>query len=251
VSTELPESESEATSTNAPHPPPAEAPSDDQRETFARWRLAVLGLAAVLAGITMIIVLGWLQAPGSNQSAETGRLASPSSASSPAVQSGPAPTWVGRRQATWARDGSKTISFELQATSDVAAWMTRVRPRLVVRCVSRSTEVFVAIGSAASIESQAGSHTVRLQIDDDPEVVQQWSDSESGQELFAPDGLTLARRLARAQRMRFGFTPYNVTPVTTEFAVQGFDQFARLVASTCGWRLEGPATPAGRSARLN
>src|SRR5262249_25336538 len=122
------------------------------------------------------------------------------------IESAPAPTWVGRRQPTWARDGSKTVVFELPARNDVSVWMTRVRPVLFVRCLYHNTEVFVATGSAASIEPQAGSHTVRLQFDNDQELQQQWYDSESSQELFAPNGLTLARRLARARHMRFGFT---------------------------------------------
>ena len=69
-------------------------------------------------------------------------------------------------------------------------------------------------------------------------MVERWQASESGQELFAPDGVAFARQLARANRLRFGFTPFNAPPVTVEFAVQGFDQLARLVASTCGWRLD-------------
>jgi hypothetical protein len=167
-------------------------------------------------------------------------------AAAPVVESAPAPTWVGARQTTWANDGSKTISFELKATSDVNVWMSRVRPLLVVRCLYRTTEVFVAINSAASIEGQSGSHTVRLHIDDDAELVQQWTDSMSGQELFAPNSVALARRLASAQRLRFSFTPYNAKPATAEFAVQGFEKLAALVGSTCGWKLDERGTAQAR-----
>jgi hypothetical protein len=224
----------------------------EQRETTGRWWLAVIGLAVVLGGMTMVLVLGWLNAQPTAQAAEA-----PAAAPAPPkviVESAPAPTWVGRRQATWARDGSKTIAFELQSANEVALWMQRSRPLLVVRCVSRATEVFVAIGSAASIEPQAGSHTVRIKIDGDPELVQQWSDSESGQELFAPDGVALARRLADAQTMQFSFTPYNAGAATANFAVQGAGELVGLVSKTCGWRLDGaasPAPPAARSARRN
>jgi hypothetical protein len=120
--------------------------------------------------------------------------------------------WLGRRQATWASDGSKTITFELPAREDVSVWMTRARPQLVVRCLSRTTEVFVSLGSAASVEQQTGVHTVKIEIDDDPAVVQQWTDSVSSQDLFSPDALTLTRRLADAQRMRFSYTPFNAQP---------------------------------------
>ena len=98
--------------------------------------------------------------------------------------------------------------IELQATHDVNVWMSRVRPASRRPCLYRTTEVFVAIQSAASIEGQAGSHTVRLQIDDDQEVAQQWTDSVTGQELFAPNSVAVARRLATAERLRFSFTPY-------------------------------------------
>jgi hypothetical protein len=109
----------------------------------------------------------------------------------------------------------------------------------------------VAIRSAASIEGQSGSHTVRLHIDDDPELVQQWTDSMSSQELFAPNSVALARRLASAQRLRFSFTPYNAKPVTAEFSVRGFEKLAPLVGNTCGWKLDNPRAPETRVAKSN
>jgi hypothetical protein len=215
------------------------------------WSLALVGGAGVLACVTAMVVLQSLQPAASPQPV----VAIPASSTKPApaapvIESAPAPTWVGNRQATWANDGSKTISFELQATQDVNVWMSRVRPLLVVRCLSRATEVFVAIQSAASIEGQSGSHTVRLQIDDDEELAQQWTDSVTGQELFAPSSVALARRLASAERLRFSFTPYNAKPVTAEFSVQGFDKLAGLVGSTCGWKLEEPRSQPDRNAKL-
>jgi len=208
------------------------------------WSLPLVGVAATAATVAAIVVLVSLQpsaseppvAPAPAPATSAAVVAAPVVAV-PVVESPPAPTWVGARQATWANDGSKTISFELQSTNDVDVWMKRVRPLLVVRCLYRTTEVFVATRSAASIEAEAGNHTVRLQIDDDPELIQQWSDSDSGQELFAPNSVALARRLATAQRLRFSFTPYNAKPVAAEFAVQGFDALAPLVGKTCGWKL--------------
>jgi hypothetical protein len=155
-----------------------------------------------------------------------------------AIESAPPPGWIGARRATSARDGSKTIVFELAASNDVGVWMKRVQPQLLVRCLSRTTEVFVATGSAASIEGQDDSHTVRIQFDDGEPVAEAWSDSVSSQELYAPDGVLFARRLARAGTMQFGFTPYNSAPVVARFDVRGFDQLIGLVADACGWRVD-------------
>jgi hypothetical protein len=229
--------------------PPREAVPAREKKS---WSLALVGGAGVLVCVIAMVVLQSLQPAASPQPVAT--IQSPTSKpalAAPVVESAPAPTWAGNRQATWANDGSKTISFELKATQDVNVWMARVRPLLVVRCLYRTTEVFVAIQSAASIEGQAGSHTVRLQIDDDEELAQQWTDSVTGQELFAPNSVALARRLANAQRLRFSFTPYNAPQATAEFSVQGFDKLAGLVGNTCGWKLEESRPQPDRNARLN
>ena len=205
------------------------------------WSLALVGGAGVLALVTAMVVVQALQPAASPQP-----VSAPPPAAAPAVVEeptleGPVPIWVGSRQASWANDGSKTISFELQATRDVNVWMARVRPLLIVRCLYRTTEVFVATQASASIEGQSGTHTVKLTVDTEPELVQQWTDSVSGHELFAPNGVDLARRLAHAELLRFSFTPYNAKPVTVDFVVSGFDQLAGLVGNTCGWKVDESA----------
>ena len=201
----------------------------------------LVGGAGILAGIAFVLAFGWLRgdAPVQTAAAASPAVTTATKPGSPAVaESSPAPTWTGARKAAWARDGSKTITFELQATHDVPVWMSRARPVLVVKCLSRSTQVFVILGSSISFEEDAFKRTVRVQWDDGAEMVQQWQASESGQELIVPDGVAFVRQLTHVNRLRFGFTPFNAQPVTVEFAVQGFDQLAGLVASTCGWRLD-------------
>jgi hypothetical protein len=221
-----------------------------------RWALASAG---ALAGLALILVIGRAgsSTPAAAQTSPAPAAARhvpaplPAAETEPTIESAPSPSWVGARRATWGRDGSKTIAFELAARKDVGVWMKSVRPVLIVRCLSRTTEVFVATGSAASIEQEADSHAVRLQFDDAAPVVESWSDSVSSQELYAPDGVTFARRLAQARTVRFGFTPYNAPPVVAEFDVRGFDEIIGLVAGTCGWRVDPAANVEKRRAALN
>jgi len=228
-----------------PAPPPARSKTGSRRRLFSRRSRAAIGVAAGLVVVTITLVRSQPNSPVPNEpiavtaaTTAPALAASPSRASSAITASPPAPAWIGRLQTTWARDGSKTIAFQLDAIEDVPIWMTRVRPVLVVRCLYRETEVFVATNSAASIERKSDRHTVRLRLNDEPEELQQWSESASAQELFAPDGITLARRLARARDMRFGFTPYNAQPVTAQFHVEGFDRLVGFVAKTCAWRVD-------------
>jgi hypothetical protein len=210
------------------------------RPNATRLTLMIVGAGGAMAGVAVVVALSWLRgdAPVQTAAAASAATAAATKTASPAVvTSGPAPTWTGERKATWANDGSKTIAFELQATHDAPAWMSSVRPVLVVRCLSRTTQAFVMLGTSSNFEEDTFHRTVRVQWDDGPVTAEQWQTSESAQELFAPDGVVFARTLVASKRLRFGFTPFNAPPITVEFAVQGFDQLAGLVAATCGWRL--------------
>jgi hypothetical protein len=125
------------------------------------------------------------------------------------------------------------MGFEVEAEHDVAVYMDRVRPTLAVRCVSRRTEVFVVLYSAASIENAAETHTVTISLDGEPDVEQQWLDSEDKQGLFAPDGKALAARMAASRRLRFSFKPFNATRATVQFDVHGFDGPLAAMSKTC------------------
>ena len=235
----------------AVHPVTAQVRRTPTHQTRSRWPLFVLASLLAFAVATTLLV----RRSSAKQEAllVTGAVAAgqPTSHTPVLTDSDPAPVWIGRRQPAWASDGSKTIEFQLEAINDVAVWMTRVRPTLVARCLSHSTDVFIVLKTAASVEARPDVHTVQVQIDEGPDEPQQWSGSQSQQELFAPDGREFIRRLARAQRLRFAFKPYNAKPVTADFFVRGFDRLAGLVAGTCGWRLEESADTAGARVSLN
>jgi hypothetical protein len=154
------------------------------------------------------------------------------------------PKWVRARQPGWATDGSKIVSFELEAENDVRVWMKHVRPVLAVRCLGRQTEVFVITDSAMSIEPTPDRHTVHVSFDGGAEAEERWLDSDAKKELFAPDGVALAHQLASARTMRFGFTPYSASPVVVDFDVHGFAGLLEPVARTCGWPSKAKAVSA-------
>ena len=118
-----------------------------------------------------------------------------------------------------------------------------IRPILAVRCLSRRTEVFVSLGTSAQIEA-GDTNRVTVQLDSQTPSAQQWLRTDTYQELFAPDGLVLARQLAGASLMRFTFTPFNSRPVVAEFNVKGFDEHVPWWPVPCGW-----ATPERTNAR--
>ena len=199
------------------------------------WSLILVGIVGVCLGSVIVLAFGRVSA---KEPAAAPPAVSAPAPSTPEIESTPPPTWTGARRATWAHDGSKTIVFTLAATRDLPVWMAHARPALVVRCQYRATEAFVVLDTSASFEDDADRRTVQIQWDGEESTTQRWGVSETGRELFAPDGKEFVRRAATARTLRFGFTPFNASPVTATFAVEGFDQLAGLVATTCGWRVD-------------
>ena len=212
---------------------------------MSRWMWLGVSAAGVLVTLSIVIAAVGVSPPVAEPaSAAQSAPASPATSVPPVtVEPTLLPAWAGRRQAVWGYDGTKTITFALDAITDVTASTSRTRPQLIARCLSRTTEVYVVTGPL-SFEPQTGKHTVRIRLDDDPEESQQWVDSDGSKELFAPDGVEMSNRLARAHRLRVGFTPFNAKPVTAEFIVEGFDQLAPLVARTCGRQPSAPVRTA-------
>ena len=146
-----------------------------------------------------------------------------------------APGWVIPRRTGFATDGSRTLTMELTALRDLQIAQEHIRPVLAVRCLSRRTEVFVALGTSAAIEA-GDTNGVTVQIDDQPPSKQQWLRTDSYRELFAPDGSALARQFVGASLLRFTFTPFRSRPVVAEFNVKGFDQHVATLTKPCGWQ---------------
>jgi zinc-ribbon domain/Type VI secretion system VasI, EvfG, VC_A0118 len=217
-------------------------------------RNAILASAAIgaIAAVMFIMLSHGSNAPAnaagvaiSSVPATSGKVAAPQAARLARPESTSAPKWSRTRQSQWATDGSRTIGFEVEAQRDVAVYMDRVRPVLAVRCISQQTQVFVVLRSAPSIENGGDTHTVRIGLDDEPDVEQQWLDSSNMQALFAPDGKVLAARMATARHLRFAFKPFNAPPASVEFDVDGFEGPLAAMAKTCAPAAKRGPVPLG------
>jgi hypothetical protein len=204
--------------------------------------IAVLAVAGVLMGAGAVALV-MARAPRATETPSPTtvdpRASAPVIRSIPAVPSestptSPSPNWSGGVE----RVGRRThiVFFELAAENEISMWTRRVRPVLSVRCVGGSTEVYVLTEAAASLEENRETHTVSLAFDADEPLKEAWFPSDDYQALFSPDAVTLARRIAAARTLRFGFTPYNAAPAVARFNVRGFDAHIGEIAKSCRWK---------------
>lgn len=198
-----------------------------------------LPVILLVVGAGVFITLGLLFARGT-PSSEVAAAAVETSTAKPSASPSPAPfvspKWSSENSAYWVGNQRRSAALELRADNSVEIWQGRVRPSLIVRCLARTTQVFVFTGSAMKIERQTEAHTITFGLDNEPEVTERWPDSDEHDALFAPDGAGFAQRLLRARTLRFGYTPHNALPVVAQFQVSGLSDLIGPIAKECGWK---------------
>jgi hypothetical protein len=134
-------------------------------------------------------------------------------------------------------DDSRTVTLHLTADGSFSSWANDEHtPSLIIRCKENETDLYIVNGTAATPELGLFDRaTVRLRIDDGKPYSERWGESTDDEALFAPRPISLARRLAHAERLTYQFTPFNSSPVTVIFTVKGLDEPLRKVASVCHW----------------
>lgn len=211
------------------------APRAPVKPTTRPREVLLGGTLLVAAAIATFVFLTARGNHPSNLSAAAPEAASakPSTASAPAVMSAEQ-TWNANNRAFWLGK-SRGAAFELLAENKVKTWFGPTQPMLVVRCESRSLEVFVYTRTATRIEPNVNGKTVTVSVDDEPARTERWSDSDDRVALFPPDGDAFARRLLTANTLRFGYTPHNAENVVAQFHVSGLGPLIEPVARECGW----------------
>ena len=212
--------------------------AEPPRHGWSRWHtwaaLAAAGCAAVMA--VTVIGTGGRGAGTVPAAVDQASIVAVTPARGLPAASHAVHSWTDANSARWVSNYPRSIAFELPAENTASGWMTRVRPVLVVRCLANTTEAFVFTQLPAAIEPLDDRRTVQIGFDDDVASAERWPGSPDHNALFAPDGISLARRIARARTMRFGFTPHNGPPATLEFHVDGFSKHIGSVARLCRWK---------------
>lgn len=158
------------------------------------------------------------------------------------VPSAPAPVqdsgnWVVQEDRS-PMDDSKTVFLSVTADAPIQAWLKTPTPVLWIRCHENKTSVIVETSAAPNPELGAFHEaTVRIRLDKGQAFTQTWTEATNGEALFAPNPISLAKQIAKADAMIFEFTPFNSSSVAATFSVRGLAVKLPLVAETCGWKM--------------
>lgn len=139
---------------------------------------------------------------------------------------------------TGAMDDSQVVELTLDAMNTYNDWLTRShRPTLVLICRSNKTEVYIDNGSPANPElGKFQKVTIRLRFDDASPITLIASESTDSEALFFPSPIAQIRRMLRAERMRYEFTPFRSSSKVVEFDLRGLSNEIAPLQETCNWK---------------
>lgn len=113
--------------------------------------------------------------------------------------------------------------------------------KLTVRCQSGKTEMWIAWDEYLGDDSNdvfAEWKRVTVRVGKEKARTERWNISTDGVASFAPGSpQALLRQMAKADQALFQATPYNESPITATFKLNGFVKALEPVAKQCGWSL--------------
>lgn len=135
-------------------------------------------------------------------------------------------------------DDSETVIATLVADSGASSFGQPVI--LLVRCQSKTTEVFISWNDylATDGDFNSGYKNVLTRVGTEPASTSHWATSTDQKATFAPDPTILLRKMAVYNSFVAQTTPYNESPVTAVFDTTGIRQAIAPVNEVCGWTLD-------------
>jgi type VI secretion system protein VasI len=128
------------------------------------------------------------------------------------------------------------VVLSIAEANPVSGWLATSVPRLYLRCQEKRTEAFIVTGMSASVETGAFQlHTVRLRYDEDAATSLLMSDSTNDKALFFPNSVAQVTRMLSAKTLLVGLTPFNASPVSFSFDLEGLATAIEPLREACGW----------------
>ena len=126
---------------------------------------------------------------------------------------------------------------------DARALRRLSHPSLWVRCMENETAVFIGYPSSLRFSSLDEDITVLTRFDRHPAQESRWSLSTDKKAIFAPAGVSWARKIADAQKLFVRVTPPDGSPVDATFHLTGSAEAMRPLRESCSWEDAEPDPP--------
>jgi type VI secretion system protein VasI len=139
-------------------------------------------------------------------------------------------------------DDSTTATAVLEASEGKSQWGKGVI--LVARCMSNKTEAYVNWNDYLGDDDDSvyrERKRITYRLDSSKAISVLWGTSTDRKAVFVDKAISFLKQLVQSDQLVMQTTPYNESPVTAIFNLEGALAAIRPIAETCHWSL-GPKT---------
>lgn len=143
------------------------------------------------------------------------------------------PKWESRERKD-PMDDTVSVYLSRGADEEVSTRFSKVRPKLIFRCLKNKFDAYINVGSSVDFDYQTYSTNVRLRFDDNPARRESWGVSDDREALFAPNPTVFLRYLLNAASMQFEWRQSGGGPIIARFTRADLEAHAARLADGCG-----------------
>ena len=126
-------------------------------------------------------------------------------------------------------DDSRTVVAHLVSSTGRGRFGEPIN--LVIRCQSNRTDMYIDWKSYLGLDSTS----VIFRIGSTPAKTQRWGLSTDNQATFHPGAIQAIKEMLEHGSVVAQVTPYNESPVTAQFEIEGIANAIKPVRETCSW----------------
>ncbi|AMO78045.1 hypothetical protein PcP3B5_46530 [Pseudomonas citronellolis] len=135
-------------------------------------------------------------------------------------------------------DDSKTVSLHLESNEPIQRRFGGSESAdIYIRCQEKSTSMYF-IYAGNFLSSIQGYGEVTYRVDDQKPVTREFEESTDNKALGLWNGGTaipFIKRLFGKNLLTVRITPFNESPVTTQFQISGLEEAIKPLRAACGW----------------
>lgn len=132
-------------------------------------------------------------------------------------------------------DDTRTVALIRDADMPVTTWLSTALPSIVLRCRAGRFEIYINANTQFDSDTELDDDVfVRVRWDNEPPETIRMGVSTDGDAAFFSDPKETLRRMARHEKLIFGFVPFNAPEAATSFTMAGLGDVIQPLVDACG-----------------
>lgn len=132
-------------------------------------------------------------------------------------------------------DDTRSLTLIRDADTPIVTWLSTEIPSIVLRCRAGQFEIYINTYTQFDSDTELDDEVfVRVRWDNEPPETIRMGIATDGDAAFFSNSQDTLRRMARHEKLIFGFVPFNAAETATSFTMAGLGDAIQPLLDACG-----------------